>query len=341
MILPCPWGAPTASALIKSRCEDFVVSEVLGFEPEGEGEHLFLWVEKQDLNTADLARAIARDNNLDFRLISWSGLKDRRALTRQWLSVHLPAREVARLCEEGQGYRILRQVRHRTKLRPGTHRANRFRVCLREVDGFDQQAGTRIKRIGAQGVANYYGAQRFGRQDNVAQAIDLLGRRRLSRQRRGLLISALRSDLFNRILARRIELDCWHEPLEGDVFMLRGSRSVFREPLDDILRRRHATGDISSCASLFGRGESLLGGVPAEIEAGVLADNPLAVERLESIGARRELRPLRAFAAELAFDFDATAALLTLEIELPAGCYLTTLLQHFVQLREPDQADFR
>ena len=80
---------------------------------------------------------------------------------------------------------------------------------------------------------------------------------------------------------------------------------------------------------------------PAEIEAGVLADNPLGVERLESIGARRELRPLRAFAAELAFDFDATAALLTLEIELPAGCYLTTLLQHFVQLREPDQADFR
>ncbi|MDJ0777886.1 MAG: tRNA pseudouridine(13) synthase TruD [Gammaproteobacteria bacterium] len=335
MILPFPWGEPSASALMKARCEDFVVTEVLGFEPGGEGEHLFLWVEKRGLNTSDMARAIAADNDLDYRQVSWSGLKDRHALTRQWLSVHLPGSGIAGLRADGEGYRILRQQRHRSKLRPGTHRANRFRVCLREVSGFDSRVGAQIERIGQQGFANYFGAQRFGRDDNVAQALESLGRRRLSRQRRGLLISALRSDLFNRILARRIEMDCWQAPLEGDVFMLRGSRSVFREPLDDSLRQRFATGDISSCGSLFGRGESMLGGQAAAIEAQVLADNPLAVERLEEVGARRELRPLRAFAGALDFEFDAAGAMLTLELELPAGCYLTTLLEHFLILRQP------
>ncbi len=341
MRLPYPWGEPAARALIKANCPDFEVTEVLGFEPEGQGEHLFLWVEKQDLNTADLARAIAADNGLDFRSISWSGLKDRRALTRQWLSVHLPGNDQIRLRDEGQGYRLLRQLRHRSKLRPGTHRANRFRVRLREFEGFDRNARRQIEAIGARGFANYFGVQRFGKRDNVAQAIESLGRRRLPRQRRSLLISALRSELFNRILARRIELDHWCEPLDGDVFMLRGSRSVFQESLSDELRRRFADGDISSCGSLYGSGNILLRDLPAAIEAEVLAQHPQPVERLDAVGARRDLRSLRAHAEDLAFEFDTTEAVLTLEVELAAGCYLTSLLDHFVVVREPDQDDLR
>ncbi len=341
MNLPYPWGEPGARALIKSRCADFEVTEILGFEPEGQGEHLFLWAEKQDLNTADLARAVAADNGLDYRSISWSGLKDKRALTRQWLSVHLPGGDTVRLRDQGSGYRLLRQLRHRSKLRPGTHRANRFRVCLREVEGFDQHARRQIEAIAARGFANYFGAQRFGKRDNVAQAIESLGHRRLSRQRRSLLVSALRSELFNRILARRIELATWREPLDGDVFMLRGSRSVFQESLSDELRRRCADGDISSCGSLFGSGDSCLRGLPADIESEVLAQHPQLVERLEAVAARRDLRPLRAHAEDLTFEFDPLEAVLTLEVQLAAGCYLTSLLDHFVVVREPDQGDLR
>ncbi len=116
-----PYGPAVASAVLKSRPSDFEVSEELGFGPAGEGEHLFLWIEKSGLSTQELIGCIARDYSLDPKLIGYSGLKDKHALTRQWLSLHLPGINPASGPIEGSGYRVLKQVRHTRKLRPGTH----------------------------------------------------------------------------------------------------------------------------------------------------------------------------------------------------------------------------
>jgi tRNA pseudouridine13 synthase len=337
-----PYGKPLATAVLKTSPCDFRVSEELGFEPTGEGEHLFLLVEKEGLSTHELIARVARDFSLDAKLIGYSGLKDKHALTQQWLSLHRPGQKPPAELFKGDGYRVLKQASHNRKLRPGTHKYNSFQVQLREVSDFPEQTRAQVSAVASRGFANYFGAQRFGRrQDNVRQALEQLPRRRLKRSRKGMLLSSLRSYLFNRILARRISLGHWDLPLEGDVFMLRGNRSIFSEALDDRLVERFRALDISNTASLYGSGRGLLAGEPRAIEAQVFAECEAITSCLDQQGARLQMRPLRAVTDNFSCDYDAEAKTLLLKLDLPAGCYVTTVLDHFIELRDASQAFFR
>jgi tRNA pseudouridine13 synthase len=336
---PCPYGETETSGIIRSRPEDFQVFECLGFEPSGEGEHLFLQVEKSGMTTAELIRRVARDYSIKPGNIGYSGLKDRNALTTQWLSLHLPARQTRTAVVPADGYRVLREVRNRSKLRQGSHKFNRFHLVIRAVDRFPDASRQQIESIAANGIANYFGRQRFGRrEDNVAQALQRLPGPGLKPRQRGMLISALRSHLFNEVLSRRIRLGYWRQPLDGDLFMLRGSHSIFSAPLDRELLRRFDEMDISPSASLYGSGQCRLGGLPLEIEQQVLADNREITECLDQQGARLQMRALRVAAEDLEFGYDAGKATLELQLRLPAGSYMTTLLDHFIDVAE---ADFR
>ena len=330
------YGAPAARGRIKLAAEDFEVEEELGFTPGGgAGEHLWLWVEKRDLDTPELIRRVARAAGLKTGQVGYSGLKDRRALTRQWLSLHLPGVAGEARIADGDGYRVLDAVRHSRKLRVGTHRGNRFCLRVREVAGFDASARAQLERVRESGFANYFGRQRFGRRgDNVAQALDELGGRRGGRRRRGMLLSALRSSLFNEILARRLASAGWDAPLDGDAFMLHGSHSVFRAPLDDSLRRRYAALDIHPVATLYGPDREPLDGLAGRIEAGVFAAHREIVAKLDEAGMRARWRALRALAEGLEYDYDAAAGVLYLKVRLAAGCYLTSLLDHFIDVAD-------
>ena len=330
-----PYGPVVASAVLKSTPGDFEVSEELGFEPAGEGEHLFLLVEKSGLGTPELIGCIAKDYSLDPNLIGYSGLKDKHALTRQWLSLHLPGKSPAHGLIEGNGYQVLKQVRHTRKLRPGSHGYNAFKVRLRDVVDFSEQTREQLDTIAGRGFANYFGTQRFGRQqDNVKRALVELPRRRLKRSRRSLLISALRSYLFNRVLAQRIHLGHWDMPLDGDVFMLRGTHSIFTDTLDDALLDRYRMLDIASTGSLYGAGPNRLGGEPRAIEAGVYAECEEITSCLDQQGAKLQMRALRAVVDNFSYDYDAGNQSLRLRADLPTGCYMTTLLEHFVKARD-------
>src|SRR3990167_4271645 len=105
-------GEPCGTAVLKAVAEDFQVDEVLDIPLAGEGEHLWLWVEKRGLNTEDAARRIARAAGVPLRMISYAGLKDRQALTRQWFSLHLPGKADPQLsAAEDASLCILKQVR--------------------------------------------------------------------------------------------------------------------------------------------------------------------------------------------------------------------------------------
>jgi len=330
-----PYGPPVAKAVLKSRLSDFRVSEELGFEPTGEGEHLFLLVEKSGLSTHELITGVARDYSLDPRHIGYSGLKDKHALTRQWLSLHMPGKKPPAELFKGNGYQVLKQASHNRKLRPGTHKYNSFEVHLREVSDFPDKTREQISAVTRQGFANYFGAQRFGRrQDNVRQALEQLPRRRLKRSRKSMLLSSLRSYLFNRILARRLSLGHWDLPLEGDVFMLRGNRSIFSEALDDRLVERFRTLDISNTASLYGTGQHLLTGESQAIEAQIFAECDAITSCLDQQGAKLQMRALRAVVDNFSYDYDAEDQSLLLKLDLPAGCYVTTVLGHFIELQD-------
>ena len=326
-----PYGNPSSRGLTKVTADDFQVYEELGFAPEGAGEHLYVHIEKTGLTTAELINLISKQAGLSTRQISYSGLKDKQAVTRQWLSLHMPGSDYELRAPENAGFRVIDQQRHSKKLRIGTHRYNRFRVVLREVEDWGQSSEDQLLMLRKQGMANYFGSQRFGRQrDNVQQALSKLSHKRISHQKRGIYLSALRSELFNRVLSKRIGDGVWSQPMSGDCFMLRGSRSFFTAEIDDDIINRFGQFDISSCGSLYGAGENPLSAEALAVEQSIEAESPQIVEALDRQRVNRQMRSHRIVVEELEYEFDSRQRSLTLTCRLPAGSYLTSLLDHVV-----------
>jgi tRNA pseudouridine13 synthase len=185
-------------------------------------------------------------------------------------------------------------------------------------------------------VPNYFGEQRFGRDgDNVANARAMFAGRRVRREQRTLLISAARSELFNRVLAQRVQRACWDSPLDGEVWMLDGSRSVFGpEPFDDALAQRLASFDIHPTGPLWGRGELRTAGDAAQLERDALGDEEALALRagLEAEGLKQERRALRLQPADLAWTWRDDNAL-ELAFALPPGAYATVVLAELGDVR--------
>ena len=315
---------------MRATPEDFVVEEIDAFEASGSGEHLLLTVEKRGMNTAFAASAIARWAGIAEMGVGYAGMKDRHAVTRQRFSVHLPGREapdVALL--ETQGLRVMRSERHHRKLPRGALAGNRFELVLREIEGDRDGIDARLATMAARGVPNSFGEQRFGRGgDNVVNALAMFSGRRVRREQRTMLLSAARSELFNRVLARRVEEGCWDRGIEGEVWMLDGSHSVFGpEPSTSALEARVSNFDIHPTAPMWGRGTLRSTGRSLALETSALADADAMSLRLglESAGLKQERRATRVRPSELAWQWLGDGGL-RLCFALPPGCYATTVL---------------
>ena len=323
-------GDAVLSARVRATPEDFFVEELPGFEPSGAGEHLLLTIEKRGMNTVFAAKRLAQWARVPEMSVSYAGLKDRHAVTRQRFSVHLPkkvAPDIAAL--ESDELRVLEHTWHSRKLPRGALAGNRFVLVLRDVQGDREAIGQRLRSIADRGVPNYFGEQRFGRGgDNVAQALAMFTGRRVRREERTLLLSAARSELFNRVLAARVRAGNWDSALEGEVWSLAGSRSVFGpEPFTDGLARRLAEFDIHPSGPLWGRGELRSRAAVAELEMQALADEDALALRagLESAGLEQERRALRLRPADLRWEWLDDNSL-QLSFSLPPGAYATVVL---------------
>lgn len=337
--LPRAAGKAVLDAWIRTTPEDFFVEEVAGFEPSGSGEHLLLTVEKRGMNTAFAARRIAQWAGVGEVAIGYAGMKDRHAVTRQRFSVHLPKRVAPDLASlQDDDLKVIGHQWHTRKLPRGALAGNRFVLVLREVQGEREAIEARLRAIDAQGVPNYFGEQRFGREgDNVANALAMFAGRRMRREQRGMLLSAARSELFNRVLAARVVAGTWNQPLDGEVWMLDGSRSVFGpEPFTEILAGRLAAFDIHPSGPLWGRGELRSRDTAAEVELAAMAGEEGEALRLglEAAGLSQERRGLRLRATGLAWRWlDADA--LELTFALPPGAYATVVLAELGDVRSP------
>jgi tRNA pseudouridine13 synthase len=333
--LKYPYGEALQTGVIKSQADDFRVIENLGFEPCGEGEHLFLHIEKTNLTTLDLIEQIAREFGVKARDIGYSGLKDKLAVTQQWLSVHLPGQMNSVQIPSSSHYKLLQHSWHNKKIRSGSHRSNSFEVMVRNVAELSSQTQQQIDDVKTFGMANYFGEQRFGaRQDNVERAIHTFTNerrtRKLSRTKRGLYLSALRSFLFNQILSKRIEQNHWRQPLLGDVFMLSGNHSLFSNDIDDNIIDRFQRQDISSAASLYGMGSSMLGETALALENDVFNQYAEIIECLAAQSVKLQMRTTRVAVETLDVVYDTDAQTLKVSATLPSGCFFTTLLKHFI-----------
>lgn len=328
------WGGPVAHGRLRVEPADFRVDEVLGFEPGGGGEHAWLWVRKQDANSEDVAVALAGFAGVARAAVSYSGMKDRRADTGQWFSVHLPGRDDPDWTAfDSERWQVRSTCRHGRKLRTGTHRSNRFVLRIRDLDGDREGLAERLGAVAEHGFPNYFGPQRFGRAgENVRKARRQLagGGRRAGRRLRGLYLSAARSWLFNLVLDRRVADGTWCTPLPGDALMLAGTHSIFEcTGAETDLGARIRACDLDVTGPLWGGGQLPVGADVAAREHAWLDDEYELRDALAAGGMRAARRALRAPATELAWSIEDDA--LVLAFVLPRGSYATSLVRELVQ----------
>ncbi|WP_459208079.1 tRNA pseudouridine(13) synthase TruD [Pseudomonas sp. MLB6B] len=335
-------GAALGSAVLKAVAEDFQVDEVLDIPLSGQGEHLWLWVEKRDLNTEEAARRLARAAGVPLRAISYAGLKDRQALTRQWFSLHLPGKADPDLSRaEDSTLRILERTRHQRKLQRGAHAANGFTLRLTQLSADRSALDARLERLKAEGVPNYFGAQRFGFDGgNVHDALDWAQRQALPEQRnvRSRLLSAGRSYLFNQVLAARVADGTWQRAQVGDLLAFTDSRSFFAASEAECSDPRLAILDLHPTGALWGEGPSPASGAPGELENAVGAQHQALCQWLARAGMEHERRILRLPIGRLTWHYPEPDTL-QMEFVLPAGCFATVVVRELVDLAPAGQTD--
>ncbi|MFI8747930.1 tRNA pseudouridine(13) synthase TruD [Pseudomonas sp. NPDC077186] len=339
---PRAHGEPCGRAVLKASAEDFQVDEVLDIPLTGQGEHLWLWVEKRGLNTEDAARRIARAAGLPLKAVSYAGLKDRQALTRQWFSLHLPGKADPDLAAaESPALAILKRERHNRKLQRGAHAANGFTLRLTALEADREALQQRLQRIAAQGVPNYFGLQRFGfAGGNVEEARQYATRQELPVQRnlRSRLLSAARSYLFNRVLAERVAAGSWNQARVGDLLAFTGSRSFFMAGAAETSDPRLALLDLHPTGPLWGEGALPTADAVQLVEQGVGADEPALLEWLAKAGMAHERRILRLPIGGLTWHYP-EPDILQLAFVLPAGCFATVVVRELVDLVPAGQTD--
>jgi tRNA pseudouridine13 synthase len=331
---------PGIGGHLKERPEDFAVEEIPAYEPCGEGEHLFLWVEKTDVAAEELTRHIGRSLGVSPRDIGIAGLKDRRAVTRQYVSVPSQCEpDVKRV--ETDHIRVLRSVRHRNKLRTGHLRGNRFSILVRETDADAALKCAPIAEVIARhGFPNFYGDQRFGREGQTLQiGLDLLSGRStpasIAPARRRFLmrmsLSAVQSAVFNAVLAERIGDRLFSTVLPGDVMQVVASGGLFAVTDAQVEQERFDRRETAITGPIFGPRMTAPRDVPAAREARVLAHWGMSLDdftkypKLTS-GTRR---PLVVWPDDLRVEQEAGGT--RFEFGLPSGVYATTLLREFLK----------
>jgi tRNA pseudouridine13 synthase len=328
-------GPTRVSASIRVQNEDFDVEEISRQQPTGEGSHWWLWVEKTGANTDWVATRLAHLAGCKAMDVGYAGMKDRHAVTRQWFSVPVGNAEKFDWSNQDiEGVRVLQVRRSARKIQRGVLDGNRFRLILRDLDGDTGRLEQRLTLVAQQGVPNYFGPQRFGHGGgNVRRGVAWLAApRRLPRNKRSIYLSAVRSYLFNEVLAERVGRGNWNTLLPGELVMLDGSHSFFAsDPDDPELARRCAEFDVHPTGPLPGRPDKEPAGETLQLETEVLGRQEGWQQALSEFGVKAARRSLRLVPKD--FSWHISGDTLELIFSLPAGAYATSVLQEMVQIR--------
>lgn len=341
------WGGPVGRGVTRQVPEDFLVQEVLAFEPAQSGQHVLLFIQKREANTTWLAAKLARVAGVPSAAVGYAGRKDRHAVTEQWFSVDLAGRPApdwhAALSTETEGCaQVLQVFQHNRKLRVGALRGNRFNLRIRDLaaDGIALQR--RLEMISKEGFPNYFGPQRFGRDgSNLQQARALTAQsrrpRRAGRGERTMALSAARSEIFNAVLDARVRSGSWNQSQAGDILQLagRGSHFLFDSEQDgEALARRTAAGELNVTGPMWGAGEPPTDGAVKELERAMAADYPELCALLAGEGMAHQRRALRVYPSDLKWQI-VDSDEMNVSFFLPAGAYATSLLRELLDTGEP------
>jgi len=331
---------PGSGGRLRATPEDFRVDEVPAYLPSGAGPHLYVRIEKRGRTTRDALRAIARVLGVPERDAGYAGMKDRDAVTTQWLSFPA-AKDPDPRTLEAQGLAVLEVSRHANKLRPGHVRANRFAVGVR--GGELAAARACAAALAERGLPNFFGPQRFGTDGgNAAVGRALLKgeatpeARRAGRDRflRRLSISAWQSSLFNRWLAERMADGLFAAALRGDILKKLDTGGLFTCEDPAVDGPRVARFEVSPAGPMFGHKLRAAEGDAGAREARLLEAEGLGPADLargggEAEGTRRAAR----LKVELALEplTEGEGGYLA-RFELPKGSYATVVMRELMKV---------
>ena len=354
---PRAYGPALGRGTLRAQPEDFVVEEDLGFSASGTGQHVLLKVRKRNANTQWVARELAKLCGCHPRDVGYAGLKDRRAVAVQWLTVpksklSLEAWLEVRHPEFGD---VLEANAHSRKLPRGALAGNRFTIRVRDLETtVDEQAlASRIAEISRHGVPNYFGPQRFGHNgSNLARIPD--GLKALRAPERGFVFSAARSMIFNAVLAERVRDGSWNRLEAGDIANLDGRGSIFpvesisaidptadvdpaadddralAPAIDPTLTARAAQLDLHPTGPLWGRGAPATQLRIATLESKVAADFQQACDLTAEAGMDQERRALRLAVRDLTYSREPDTDSLVVSFRLSRGSFATTVLRELI-----------
>ncbi|MFK7913591.1 MAG: tRNA pseudouridine(13) synthase TruD [Pseudomonadales bacterium] len=348
-----PAAVPLGRAQYKTRAADFKVVErplpaaqVQRLDAVAGAPQRLFNIRKTGINTTYVVQLLARWASIAPVEVGYAGRKDRHAITQQWFSVpdHAVRKALdsngafasyaAPLLQDAETLEVVAQAGQQRKLRVGELAGNDFEVTLRDLS-FEQDSApgaaleSALQALTQRGVPNYFGAQRFGR-DNLDQALAWLAgqadpsrRRKAGRRRKargsgagsaldgGWQRSILRSYLFNQVLAARVVDGTFAESIAGDVLAVDG---------------RAAT------APLWGRGRSSADAQALAVEESALAPYAALCSALEHTGLNQQRRALCVWPENLSWRLDGDQ--LQLRFGLPSGAYASVLLEELFTLTD-------
>ncbi len=152
---------------IRTKNEDFYVEEIPETHPSGEGPNTWLWIEKNGRTTLEVVLDIARELKINRKQMGFAGMKDKKAVTRQWICISNKTPEELQGIEDKLHHvKIINITPNQKKLRMGQLVGNKFRLMIRDVgdpEAAAQEAEEILGELKERGVPNYYGYQRFGK----------------------------------------------------------------------------------------------------------------------------------------------------------------------------------
>ncbi|MDR1614966.1 MAG: tRNA pseudouridine(13) synthase TruD [Campylobacteraceae bacterium] len=346
---------------------DFVVNEIPLYEFSGSGEHLILHVRKKDLTTWAMLRIFSEISGAKIRDFGYAGLKDKDGMTTQYISIH---KHYAKSFENFShpNIKILNMNYHDNKIKIGHLKGNRFFIRVKKTLPSDAlKLSFACEKAAKEGYPNYFGYQRFGKDgDNfeLGKAILIGEKRERNPKLREFLISAYQSELFNRWLAKRIEISKYFESfniaelqnalkwdretikelknqpqffklLKGDVcHHYPHGKAFLCDDLDAELKRFLAR-DITITGFLAGSRAIRACGLAGEIDSEIVNDNDVCLDRVD--GSRRFAWN---FIEDFKYKYIEEEAWFEMDFTLTKGAYATVVLEEILCRNLDEKSSF-
>jgi tRNA pseudouridine13 synthase len=330
---------PGIGGAIKQSPDDFRVTEQPLYEPDGEGQHLYVRLRRRGMTTEAVSTRLQEHANVDDVAIGYAGKKDKNAVATQTFSVDLPGRAaepVVDAIEADEQLTLVEHAWHRNKLQRGHLIGNAFEVVIRDVDASDPQSKARdiIDRLQGHGLPNYYGPQRFGAdQGNARRGLNLIRGEHLGapRWKRQLFKNAYQSALFNRWLTARIDRGDFDTLLAGDIAKKTDTGGLFTVEDLEQEKPRYERGDITYTGPMYGGDLWWASDDAAEHERQILDASDTTADDLGQAGLAGSRRRARIVLDHVSVEPTDPPDSLRLQFTLPKGAYATILLRELTK----------